>query len=58
MCMCGDVVVYNTCINAYCLQGDYFYGRILYLRFCLLKYINKFSVVFVKLFVQHSEFNS
>ena len=27
--MCGDVVVYNTCINTYCLQGDYFYGRIL-----------------------------
>ena len=31
------VVVYNVGLLVVCLLGDYVYGRILHLQFCLLK---------------------
>ena len=42
-------------MNNYCLLCDYVYGRILYLRQFVEMYV---TIVFVKLFVQRSEFNS
>ena len=50
---CESVVVYVSVVIV-CL-GDYVYGRILFLRFCLLNCPQ--NVVFVKLFVQCSEFD-
>ena len=50
MCSC-------VCINSYCLLGDYVYGRILLLKFYLLRCTYTVNVVFVKLFVQCSELN-
>ena len=37
MYVCVVVYVYPICISSYCLLDDYVHGKILYLRFCLLK---------------------